>query len=67
MRDIEIINITKVSSEDKSHFKWTHDDLIMLITIYTAETNLFNCLHHALAVVIEGEVRAVRPRLHTRR
>ena len=47
----------------KSHFKWTHDDLIMLITIYTAETNLFNWLHHALAVVIEREVGAVRPLL----
>ena len=35
----------------------------MLITIYTAETNLFNWLHHALAVVIEGEVGAVRPLL----
>ena len=35
----------------------------MLITIYIAETNLFNWLHHALAVVIEGEVGAVRPLL----
>ena len=36
---------------------------LCLLQFNTAETNLFNWLHHALAVVTEGEVGAVRPLL----